>query len=79
MGTEHERTDDTRTAFRTCPLCEATCGLELTLEGDRIAKVTGDFHLGQRNGLQLTGKECHRRQIEPATEHLVPGGDTVQQ
>ena len=32
----------TTTAIRTCPLCEATCGLELTLEGDRIAKVRGD-------------------------------------
>jgi hypothetical protein len=25
-----------RTAYRTCPLCEALCGLELTLEGDRV-------------------------------------------
>ena len=34
---------DTRTAFATCPLCEATCGLELTLGPDRrIEKVRGD-------------------------------------
>jgi anaerobic selenocysteine-containing dehydrogenase len=32
----------TRTAIRTCPLCEATCGLQLTLEGDRVTKVRGD-------------------------------------
>ena len=32
----------TRTAFTTCPLCEATCGLELTVDGDRIAGVRGD-------------------------------------
>ncbi|WP_210491819.1 molybdopterin-dependent oxidoreductase [Patulibacter sp. SYSU D01012] len=32
----------TRTAYRTCPLCEATCGLELTLEDDRVTKVRGD-------------------------------------
>ncbi len=25
--------DERRTAWRTCPLCEATCGLEITLEG----------------------------------------------
>ena len=25
---------DARTAYRTCPLCEATCGLELTLKDD---------------------------------------------
>ncbi|HZE06176.1 MAG TPA: molybdopterin-dependent oxidoreductase, partial [Solirubrobacteraceae bacterium] len=31
-----------RTAYRTCPLCEATCGLELTLEGDRVVSIRGD-------------------------------------
>ena len=30
------------TAFRTCPLCEATCGLEITLDGDRVTRVRGD-------------------------------------
>ncbi len=34
--------DTARTVFRTCPLCEATCGLELTLEGDRVTKIRGD-------------------------------------
>ena len=29
-------------AYRTCPLCEATCGLELHMEGERIALVRGD-------------------------------------
>jgi anaerobic selenocysteine-containing dehydrogenase len=31
-----------RIAYRTCPLCEATCGLELTMVGDRIMRVRGD-------------------------------------
>ena len=31
-----------RTVFRTCPLCEATCGLELQIEGDKVVKVRGD-------------------------------------
>ena len=31
-----------RTAYTTCPLCEATCGLELTVDGDRITGVRGD-------------------------------------
>lgn len=32
-----------RTAFRTCPLCEAMCGLELTLDdADAITRVRGD-------------------------------------
>ncbi len=32
----------TITAFRTCPLCEATCGLEITLEGGAVTRVRGD-------------------------------------
>src|SRR4051795_10074474 len=31
-----------RTAHRTCPLCEATCGLEITLDGDTVSAVRGD-------------------------------------
>ena len=33
---------ETRTVHRTCPLCEATCGLELTLEGRDLVRVRGD-------------------------------------
>ncbi|CAM3889914.1 molybdopterin-dependent oxidoreductase [Kibdelosporangium persicum] len=40
----------TTTHFRTCPLCEATCGLKITLDGDRVTDVRGDrddmFSLG---------------------------------
>ena len=36
----------TRTAFRTCPLCEAGCGLEITLrgrtDGEEVARIRGD-------------------------------------
>lgn len=32
----------TRTAIRTCPLCEAGCGLEITLDGDRVTRIRGD-------------------------------------
>ena len=31
-----------RTVFRTCTLCEATCGLRFEVEGDRILSVRGD-------------------------------------
>src|SRR5215211_6685787 len=31
-----------RTAFRTCPFCEATCGLAVTVRGDQVLKVRGD-------------------------------------
>src|SRR5918995_3452147 len=32
----------TRTAFRTCPLCEAGCGLEITVVDDRVTRIRGD-------------------------------------
>ncbi len=31
-----------RVAYRTCPLCEACCGLALTVDGDRVTGVRGD-------------------------------------
>ena len=33
---------DTVTAYRTCPLCEATCGLELTIEAGQVSRIRGD-------------------------------------
>jgi len=30
------------TKFRICPLCEATCGLAMTVDGDRIESIRGD-------------------------------------
>ena len=38
---------ETRTAFRTCPLCEASCGLEITLRpdgagGETVQRIRGD-------------------------------------
>ncbi|MBB83351.1 MAG: hypothetical protein CL931_06025 [Deltaproteobacteria bacterium] len=32
----------TRTQYRTCPLCEATCGLAVEVQGDRVLRVRGD-------------------------------------
>jgi anaerobic selenocysteine-containing dehydrogenase len=31
-----------RRAYRTCPLCEATCGLEIELDGERVTSIRGD-------------------------------------
>ncbi|MDV6011160.1 molybdopterin-dependent oxidoreductase [Haloechinothrix sp. LS1_15] len=31
-----------RTAHVTCPLCEATCGLDVTVDGDTVTEVRGD-------------------------------------
>jgi anaerobic selenocysteine-containing dehydrogenase len=30
------------TTFRTCPLCEATCGLELTIRDETVIRIRGD-------------------------------------
>jgi len=32
----------TRTVYRTCPLCEATCGLELMVDGGEVVRIRGD-------------------------------------
>jgi anaerobic selenocysteine-containing dehydrogenase len=42
-------TGTTRTAWRTCPLCEAGCGLEITLRsdgrgGEEVQRIRGDQH-----------------------------------
>src|SRR4051794_38232993 len=48
VGTERVEDDkeppmtQQRAAYRTCPLCEATCGLELTIADDRITSARGD-------------------------------------
>ena len=33
----------TRSALRTCPLCEAGCGLEITIKGDQVTRIRGDM------------------------------------
>ncbi len=32
----------TSAAFRTCPLCEAGCGLEISLRGEEVTRIRGD-------------------------------------
>jgi anaerobic selenocysteine-containing dehydrogenase len=41
-GTAAEPATGRRKAYRICPLCEATCGLEVTLDGEAITGVRGD-------------------------------------
>ncbi|MEA1902000.1 MAG: molybdopterin-dependent oxidoreductase [Actinomycetota bacterium] len=33
---------NTRVEFRTCPLCEATCGLEITIKDGNVQRIRGD-------------------------------------
>ena len=35
-------TEAVTTHFRTCPLCEATCGLEITTKGNDVVRIRGD-------------------------------------
>ena len=35
-------TPSERTVFRTCPLCEATCGLEITVKDGAVTRIRGD-------------------------------------
>src|SRR3989304_7095496 len=30
------------TSYRTCPLCEATCGLEITVDDGQVTRIRGD-------------------------------------
>src|SRR5689334_10775368 len=32
----------TTTHYRSCPLCEATCGVAIEVDGDRVVSVRGD-------------------------------------
>jgi anaerobic selenocysteine-containing dehydrogenase len=44
-ATEAPRTEPdaaTRTAYRTCPLCEAGCGLEINLRDEAVVRIRGD-------------------------------------
>jgi anaerobic selenocysteine-containing dehydrogenase len=38
----HDKGDAMSIAFYTCPLCEATCGLELHVEDQEVRLVRGD-------------------------------------
>ncbi|MEV6588623.1 molybdopterin oxidoreductase family protein [Streptomyces acidicola] len=42
MSRTADTTADSRTALRICPLCEATCGLTLTIGGTRVTGARGD-------------------------------------
>ena len=37
-----EKIDKRRTHLRTCPLCEAACGLEITTVDDQVVRIRGD-------------------------------------
>ncbi|MGQ4363912.1 molybdopterin oxidoreductase family protein [Streptomyces sp. SAS_272] len=52
-----------RTALRICPLCEATCGLTLTIEGTRVTGARGD-----RDDVFSKGFICPKGAAFPAVD-----------
>ena len=42
MPPESTAGEETRIAYRTCNLCEATCGVAIEVSGDRVIRVRGD-------------------------------------
>lgn len=47
-----------RTAYRTCPLCEATCGLEITLKSDGVSGETVQRIRGDKDDVFSKGFIC---------------------
>ena len=41
---ETDASDATVTHYRSCPLCEACCGLEITTKGDEVVRIRGDMN-----------------------------------
>ncbi len=64
-----EANGESRTVYRTCPLCEATCGLELRLEGRDIALVRGDHDDVFSHGF-LCPKGTALKQLESDPDRL---------
>jgi anaerobic selenocysteine-containing dehydrogenase len=56
-------TPRSRTALRICPLCEATCGLTLTIDGTRVTAARGD-----RDDVFSKGFVCPKGAAFPAVD-----------
>ena len=59
---------DTETTLhhRTCPLCEATCGLELTVRGEQVVRIRGDRDNPFSHGFICPkGSALHRLHSDP--------------
>ncbi len=72
----------TRTAYRTCPLCEAGCGLEITVRGDEVLRIRGDradvFSHGYLCPKGSTLKQLHEDPDRLRRPLVRRGGDFVE-
>ena len=53
MGSMSDAVPPDRTVFRTCPLCEATCGLQIEIEDGAVKRIRGDQRRRLLAGLHL--------------------------
>jgi len=71
----------TETRFRTCPFCEATCGLAIELDGERVVGVRGDeqdvFSRGYLCPKAYALKELHHDPDRLRTPLVRRGGKLV--
>ncbi|MEE3328152.1 MAG: molybdopterin-dependent oxidoreductase [Myxococcota bacterium] len=52
--------------YRTCPLCEATCGLEIHVRGEEVTKIRGDKnHVFSRGFVCPKGVSLHELHADP--------------
>lgn len=71
----------TQTLFHTCPLCEATCGLTITVDGSQVTKVRGDdADVFSRGYICPKGVSIGELHHDPARlrHPLIKGADGVQ-
>ena len=55
-----------RIAHRACPLCEAACGLEIHVEGEKVARIRGDKqHVLSRGFVCPKGVSLDRLHTDP--------------
>lgn len=73
-------TSDT-THFRTCPLCEATCGLELTVREGTVVRIRGDRdHAFSKGFICPKGSVLHKLHADPdrLRAPMVQRGDSLE-
>jgi len=81
MNSDHafDGVPGSRVAYRTCPLCEATCGLEITVENGRVTFIRGDREDVLSQGYVCPkGKVLHKLDSDPdrLRRPLVRRGDS---
>ena len=64
-----------RIAIRTCPLCEAGCGLEITVRDETVVRIRGDMNdVFSKGYICPKGSTLKQLHVDPDRDiHRVPG------